>query len=178
MKNKSSKGLTGIVLILAIGLLASCPPPKTPSNTVALTRIDLYLYVFNATGTFTIELRDSSGDTPAIWSGTVDANTLTSNTWNAFIVPAVSLTKGATYRIYATRSDVHNPGVNEIDWESSNSVGDEYPPGVCSTPNAEQDFMFRTYNDDVLDQQMTTIETGYALSSGDFLWWQEFVPEG
>jgi hypothetical protein len=128
---------------------------------------------------FIIQLRDETGSTPAIWSATVDADTLLAgNNWNTFSVPDISLTKGHTYRIYATRSDLHVPVNNEITWESSNLVGDEYPPGVCSTPNAEQDFMFRTYNDDVLDQQMTTLETGYSLSSGDYLWWQEFVPEG
>jgi hypothetical protein len=174
MKKKSKIRLMTILIIMAAGLLFSCPPPGSSGNKVTLTRIDLNLnLVVGVVGDFIIELRDDAGSSPAIWSATIDASTLPAGTnWDSLSVPNISLTKGQTYRIYATYSG----GINQITWMSSDPVDDEYTPGVCSTGNADQDFNFKTYNDGVLDQQMITVESGWSLSNGDFFWWQEFVP--
>jgi len=174
MKKKSNIRLITILIIMAAGLLISCPPPGSSGNKVTL-RIDLYLSIPGpvAGEDFTIQVRDSAGSVPAIWSDTVDATTLIHSTWNSFSVSDISLTKGQTYRIYATYSG----GVGQVSWSCSSAAGpDQYLSGVCSTPNALQDFTFKTYNSGVLDQQMITLNTGYSLSGDNFQWWQEFVP--
>jgi len=125
-----------------------------------------------------VELRDTNGATPAIWSDTVNADTLLSGSnWNSFPVTGVTLTKGTTYRIYATRSAAHNLGVDQITWSASDAMGDdEYEAGVSSSASAIMDFMFRTYVDGVLDQEMTVAEYGFSLADSNYSWWQEFVP--
>jgi hypothetical protein len=147
------------------------------NNQLNLTQIDLNLTVSSGvTGTLTIELRDENGNTPVIWSNTVNTNTLINGSnWNSFIISGVKLIQGQKYRIYVTRSDTHAPGTNQIIWNSSDSSGDEYPDGVSSSPNAELDFMFKTYNNGILDQQQTVSEYGYTIYNGGSYMWQEFV---
>ena len=175
-KGKSMKiGIPFILLLVFV--LFSCTPPDT---IVQLDRIEVFLIKgTGATGTFTIELRDAAGSTPALWSDTVPVAGLATGIggdWNSFTVPGIELTKGLTYRIYATRSDAHdNPTQNTITWRSSDNVGDEYTASVSSSGYAELDFAFRTYDNGVVDQQMETMEYGFGIPNTDYHW-QGFVP--
>ncbi|MBN1798783.1 MAG: hypothetical protein JW822_09400 [Spirochaetales bacterium] len=169
--------LAFMCIIMILSVLTACPAPGGGGSHYTLTQIDVSLVVgANDTGTFTIELRDAAGSVPALWSTTVNTNIfVTGSSWNSFTVPDIKLTEGQTYRIYMTRSDVHdNPGGNTISWNSTNTVGDEYPQGISSSP-ATVDFTFRIYDHGVVDQQLETTETAYAVHQGSYNW-QEFVP--
>jgi hypothetical protein len=164
-------------IFLLVFVLFSCVPPVT---TVHLNRIDVFL-VAGATvsGTLTLELRDSAGTTPALWSNTVNTNTLIPGVdggWNSFTVPDIELTRGQTYRIYVMRSIPHTLPTDTITWRSSDTIGvDRYTAGVSSHGSAVLDFAFRTYDNSVVDQKMETMEYGLGVSNTEYRW-QGFVP--
>jgi hypothetical protein len=164
--------------LLFSALVLSCTPPRLPPS-VTLTQIDVYLAVGRgATGAFTIEVRDATGTTPAIWSTAVDAHDLTPGlAWNSFSIPHLTFYSGRTYRIYLTRSGPHdNATGNTIAWECPASADiDEYPYGRSSLRFENADFTFRVYVDGVINQSMETAGYGYSISHYDD-WWQEFVP--
>jgi hypothetical protein len=174
---------TGISFILLLAIvLVSCVPAVTPPPAIVhLNQIDVFLIKgTGATGTFTIELRDAAGNTPALWSNTVPVAAITAGVagaWNSFTVPTITLTGGQTYRIYVTRSDAHDtPTQNTITWRSSDTIGvDRYTAGVSSTGITVLDFAFRTYDNSVVDQKMETMEYGLGVSNTEYRW-QGFVP--
>ncbi|MCG8569831.1 MAG: hypothetical protein MJB14_06800 [Spirochaetes bacterium] len=177
-------------LFLLLIFFTGCSTPGTDSsdnsskkaaNSIILTQIDLRLAVgTNVSGTLTIELRDATGSTPALWSNTINTSTLHSGAgsyWNSFTVPDIELTNKQTYRIYVTRSDAQDiPNSNTISWNSSDSGDDEYTQGFSSSGNSNIDFTFRIFDDGIVNQQMESVEYGYSVFNTGYLW-QEFVPE-
>ena len=90
--------------------------------------------------------------------------------WNSFPVnPGVDLTGGETYRIYMTRSTL----VDSISWRSCSAGDDEYPYGISSGA-AGVDFLFRVYDNGVVDQSQEVYGYGYAIYDTSYQW-QEFI---
>ena len=166
-----------LILSIVISALAlGCTPPAPPTP-VTLTQIDVQLYAgAGVTGTLTIEVRNTTGATPALWSTTVDTGDFPAvYSWYSCSVPDLTLYSGRTYRIYMTRSDSHDlTAANTITWRSTLGVVDEYPQ--LKSSGGTHDFVFKTYIDGVINQSVEPTDIyGYSVYSTDY-WWQEFVP--
>jgi hypothetical protein len=153
--------------------------PVFLTSTSSLDRVDLITHVGSSlTGTVTVEIRNADGSV-VIGSTTVPAGSiLTGMTTNTFLFsPALVLNADEKYRIYVTRSDVHNySGNNYIFWRTSSGGVDAYPAGINDVhPSWTLDYAFTTYNGGIVDQQQTLATYGFFVGSG-FYRWQEFVP--
>jgi hypothetical protein len=150
--------------------------PAVPK--IILTYVDLSLTVGSATtGTITVEIRSVDGLT-VLASHSVSALSLPVGTnWVKFKFGA-TLDKDKPYRIYVTRSDVHNyPTNNYIFWRTSSGGVDAYADGVNDVyPSWTLDYAFRTYSSNTgLDQQQNLNNYGFALGN-NLHRWQEFIP--
>jgi hypothetical protein len=147
---------------------------------VSLGFITLNLTVGSApTGTVTAEIRSADGSTVLAQSVAPTSQIGPGLTqWIIFKFNTILLNRDQPYRIYVTRSDLHDyPANNYIFWRTSSGGVDAYPDGVNDVyPSWTLDYAFRTYSPAlILDQHQDL--TNYAFFVSNNLYrWQEFVP--
>lgn len=159
--------------------VAAFKPGPVLSFPISLNRVDLFTVASTSlSGVVTVQIRNADGtvilgSTTVSGSSIIKGNSVKNTFW---FYPALTLNSGEKYRIYLTRSNVHNASSDYLYWRTCSGGVDGYPKGVMNySPAWLLDYSFVTYSDGYADQQQTSTNYGFAVSNTSYLW-QEFVP--
>lgn len=145
------------------------------SSFLDLNRVDVFLEKgTNVTGNVTVQIQNANGE--ILGTAVTPASNITGSTWHSFnFLPSLIILPGLKYLLVITRSvGTSGPG-DYIAWRTSSNGDDLYTQGISSAGLGwTLDFAFRTYSNNKIDQQQTSTNYGFSISTSPT--WQEFVP--